>query len=145
VQYRTILIASVPRVECAAHGRRQIQVAWADPGSRFTALFEVLVIDWLAEASFAAVAELLDSSWDQVAGVQDRALRRVLARREVERPSRVGVDETSFQKRHEYVTTVTDLGGKVLYVADDRKRESVGGYVISHDLDPTLKGVFSRP
>jgi hypothetical protein len=39
------------------------------------------------------------------------------------------VDETSFQKRHEYVTVVSDLkNGRVLYVADDRNRESLDGF-----------------
>ena len=44
-------------------------------------------------------------------------------------PARIGIDETSFQKRHEYVTVICDLdapkGGGVLYVADDRKETSV--------------------
>lgn len=45
---------------------------------------------------------------------------------------RVGVDETSFQRRHEYVTIVTDLdGGCALHVADDRNRESLDAYVRS--------------
>ena len=42
---------------------------------------------------------------------------------------RIGVDETSFQRRHEYVTIVTDLdSSRVLHVADDRKRESLESY-----------------
>ncbi len=42
-------------------------VPWSEPKSRFTALFEALVIDWLKEASFSAVARQLSLSWDQVA------------------------------------------------------------------------------
>src|SRR5712691_2191793 len=38
-QYRTVLVALVPRVECPEHGVRQIQVPWDESGSRFTALF----------------------------------------------------------------------------------------------------------
>src|SRR5688572_30040392 len=34
-QYRTILLAEVPRVECPEHGIHQIRVHWAEPGSRF--------------------------------------------------------------------------------------------------------------
>jgi len=37
MQYRTILIAEVPRVKCAEHGVRQLAAPWSDPGSRFTA------------------------------------------------------------------------------------------------------------
>ncbi len=44
-------------------------------------------------------------------------------------PERVGIDETSFQKRHEYVTVVVDLDdGKVLYAGDDRKRGSLDAF-----------------
>lgn len=41
----------------------------------------------------------------------------------------IGVDETSFQRRHEYVTVVTDARqGRVLYVADRRERAALDGY-----------------
>ena len=41
-QFQTIVAARVPRVQCPAHGVRQIAVPWAEPGSGFTALFEAL-------------------------------------------------------------------------------------------------------
>lgn len=128
-QYRTILIAELPRVECPEHGVVQVHVPWAEPGSRFTALFEALAIDWLHEASFSAVARLLKLTWDEVDGIQGRAVKRGLERREMSPPKRIGVDETSYQKRHEYVTLVVDLQrNKVLYVADDRKETSLDGF-----------------
>lgn len=128
-QYRTMLIADVPRVECADHGVHQISVPWAEPGSRFTALYERLVIDWLREASAAAVARQLSMTWDEVDGVMKRAVERGLSRRSLEAAPRMGVDETSFQKRHEYVTVVTDLDtSDVLYVADNRTAGSLDGY-----------------
>lgn len=120
-QYRTMLIAAVPRVKCSEHGVHQVVVPWAEPGSSFTALFEALVIDWLREASFTAVARRLRLTWDQVDGIQGRAVRRGLARRGRHAIRRLGVDETSFQKRHEYVTVFCDLvRGRVLHVADGR-------------------------
>ena len=117
-QYRTILIAQVPRVRCKTHGTRQISVPWAESGSRFTALFEALVIDWLKEASIKSVARQMGLTWDQVSGIMERAVSRGLARREVELPTHIGVDETSFQKRHEYVTVVSRPDGAVVHVAD---------------------------
>jgi transposase len=131
-QYRTILVAKVPRIRCSKHGVRQVAVPWGEPGSRFTALFEALAIDWLREASFSAVARQLHLTWHQIAGIQARAVRRGLARRATQRPRRIGVDETSFQKRHEYVTVINDLdAGMVLHVADDRKRESLDAFYSS--------------
>jgi transposase len=125
-QYPTILIAEVPRVECSEHGVHQIAVPWAEEGSRFTALFEALVIDWLKEASLTAVAQMLNLSWRAVSSIQQRAVARGLARRKKQLPRRLGVDETSYQKRHEYVTVVIDQeGGTVVHVADGRGRETL--------------------
>ena len=104
---------------------------WSDPGSRFTALFEALAIDWLGAASMSAVARLLDLSWDQVDGVMQRAVKRGLERRgPAPGCCRLGVDETSFQKRHEYVTVVADLEGepRVHHMADGRGKEALSSY-----------------
>ncbi len=132
-QYRTILTAAVPRVRCSVHGVQTVAVPWSDPDSRFAALFDALVIDWLGEASISAVARQLDLSWDQVSRVRDRAVDRGLARRGDAPASRCpGVDETSFQKRHEYVTMAADFKGepRVHHVADGRGKgkEALSSY-----------------
>jgi transposase len=119
----------VPRVRCEQHGVTTMAVPWSDPGSGFTALFEALIIDWLKEASITAVARQLNLTWDQVDGVMRRAVRRGMGRRQLEAASHIGVDETSFAKRHEYVTVVADTGrGVVHHVADGRGRESLESY-----------------
>ncbi len=124
--HETWIVCQVPRVNCPEHGIHKIDVPWADGWSRFTARFESVAIDWLKEASVSAVARNLSLTWDQVYGIQERAVRRGLARRGPIKAARIGVDETSFQKRHEYVTIVTDQSkGRVLYVADGRKTESL--------------------
>ena len=128
-QYKTILAANVPRVRCPEHGVKTLQVPWSEPGSGFTALFESLVIDWLREASLSAVARQLSLTWDEVDGVLQRAVRRGLLRRQLKVPHQLGVDETSFQKRHEYVTVVADLAeGIVHYVADGHGKEALTSY-----------------
>lgn len=129
-QFKTILVADVPRVKCPEHGVKQVKLPWAEPGSGFTALMEAVVIDWLRSmASIKAVAEQMRLSWDEVDGIMCRAVARGLLRRKRVQVRRLGVDETSFQRRHEYVTIVTDLdGGCVLHVADDRKREALDGF-----------------
>jgi transposase len=128
-QYETVLEADVPRVECPEHGVLQVRVPWAEKGSRFTLLFERLTIDWLLEAGRSAVKRRMRLSWDEADGIMRRAVRRGLARRKQEVVPHIGVDEKSFQKRHEYVTVVCDLDrGNVLHVADDRKAESLEGY-----------------
>ena len=85
-QYRTIVAAEVPRVQCEHHQVKQIAVPWSEGRSRFTALFEALVIDWLREAAISAVAQQMGLSWDEVDGIMQRAVQRGLERREVQAP-----------------------------------------------------------
>lgn len=107
-------------------------------------LFEALAIDWLKQASRKAVAQQLRISWDEADSIMTRAVRRGLARRPQETPKYVGVDETSFQKRHEYVTVVSDLeASTVLYVGDDRKQESLDAFwlSLSEECRAAIQGV----
>ena len=138
-QFKTFVHARVPRLNCPTHGIKQLVVPWAEPGSQFTALFEALAIDWLKQASVSAVAKHLRVTWDEASGMMERAVRRGLARRDAEPVKYVGVDETSFAKRHEYVTLVTDLeGARVVYVADDRSQESLDGFWLSRPKEHLL-------
>jgi transposase len=125
-QYKTILVADVPRVKCEVHGVVTVSVPWAEPGSGFTAMFEALVIDWLKEASISAVSRLMGLSWNAIDGIMQRAVARGLSRREAVFPTQIGVDETAFRKRHDYVTIVSDQDeGSVLHVGSDRKKETL--------------------
>ena len=128
-QYHTILHAEPPRSQCPTHGVRVVKLPWAEPSSRFTALFEALAISWLKTASQKAVAEQLGLSWDEIHAVMERAVQRGLKRRQAEPIPRLGVDEKSFRKGHKYMTIVNDLTKRrVLYVAEDRKQESLDGF-----------------
>lgn len=131
-QYPTILIADVGRVQCETHGVLQMRVPWAAKGSKFTELFEALVIDWLKETSISAVARLFGLSWESVDGILQRAVRRGLQRRRnllLPLPQHLGVDETSFKKRHDYVTVVIDQDDNtVIHVAEGRGRDSLDAF-----------------
>ena len=126
---KTTIKALVPRVKCPEHGVLTLPVPWADRSSRFTAHFEAAAMELLKECSVSAAAKRLGITWDQAAGVQERAVRRGLERRNAAFPRRIGVDETSFRKRHRYVTVVNDLDtGAVLHVAETRSKAALDGF-----------------
>ncbi len=128
-QLKTVLLADVPRVQCAEHGVVTVSIPWAEPGSGFTALFEALVINWLKQASTSAVSERLRLSWNAVDGIMQRAVKRGLSRRAELSPRRLSVDETSYRKGHDYVTLVTDQDqAVVLHVAEDRHTGSLAEF-----------------
>jgi transposase len=125
-QYRTILHAEPPRTDCSEHGPLVVRLPWAEPHSRFTALFERLAIEWLQSANQSAVAGQMGLTWDEVHGIMERAVARGLSRRTAENVAYLGVDEKAFRKGHRYLTIVNDLAtGRVLYVAKDRKQSSL--------------------
>jgi len=127
-QYKTILQVDLPRVTCQEHGVVTVSVPWAEPGSGFTALFEALVIDWLKEASISAVSRLMGVSWGTIDGIMQRAVQRGLLRREECCVTHIGVDETAFKKRHDYVAIVSDPAGKVIHVGHDRKKTTLSSW-----------------
>ena len=128
-QFQTILHARPPRTDCGEHGIRVARLPWAEPGSRFTALFERLAIEWLKAASQKAVAERLGLSWDEIHAVMDRAVKRGLSRRAAEPVRHLGVDEKAFRRGRHYFTLVNDLErSRVLYIAEDRKKASLDGF-----------------
>jgi len=128
-QFRTILHAEPPRADCPTHGARAVRLPWAEPNSRFTALFEAVAIGWLKVASQQAVGKQMGLSWDEVHAIQQRAVDRGLARRRPEVVGRLGVDEKAFTRGHRYCTLVNDLDQtRVLYVAEGRAEASLDGY-----------------
>lgn len=125
-QFRTILHARVPRVKCQEHGVRQVRVPWAEPRSRFTALFERLAIDVLRETDIAGAAELLGLSWDEAHHIMERAVARGLARRPHQVPRVLGIDEKSLAKGHRYATIACDLdAGTVIDIAEGKSGKSL--------------------
>ncbi len=140
-QFATLLVARIPRVRCAAHGVKQVEVPWAEERSRFTALFEAFALRMLEETTLLGLTRLLRISWHEAEGVLRRGVARGLARRKAEPVRFYGVDETSFQKRYEYVTVVSDLErGRVLAVGDHRRRATLETYWKSLS-EPEREGV----
>jgi len=120
--HKTIVEADIPRVKCAEHGVKQVAVTWAVKGSHFTAEFESTVLLWLKGDSTKTVAENFGLSWDEVDGIMSRAVKRGLIRRDKTSPKNIGIDETSFQKHHQYVTVILDKDtDTIIDILDDRK------------------------
>jgi transposase len=139
-QYRTILHARVPRVECPDHGVQQVRIPWAEPWSRFTALMERFLIDLTHQCGTVAGATAIARvSWDEAWGVMDRATKRGLARKRQRQMPYLGVDEKAFRKGHRYHTLVCDLEqATVEFVARERRTESLTAFYAQ--LTPRQRG-----
>ena len=129
-QFKTFLHARVPRVECPTHGVKQVSVPWAETKSRFTALFERLAIDMLQVSDIEGARKILRVSWDEAWGIMERAVARGKKRKKRRVVRKMGVDEKSAARGHNYLTIVSDLErGTVEYLGDNRDEGSLDGYL----------------
>lgn len=130
-QFKTILEAAVPLVECSEHGAQTVQVPWAEGSSRFTLFFESFAVQVLEACPTARAGELLRVSWDEADGIKQRAVRRGIARRQISNLEYVCVDEKAVGQGHDYVTVVTGVMARkpqVLYVGDGRGEDGLNGF-----------------
>jgi transposase len=128
-QFLTYLHAAAPRISCAEHGVRQAKLPWAEEGSRFTHLFEVLAIDLLLAANVKRAAEILRISWDQAWHMMERAVLRGRAAKGDTLPTQIGIDEKAIAKGHRYMTLVCDLeAATVEYIGEERTEASLTSY-----------------
>jgi transposase len=133
-QFLTYLHASAPRVDCPTHGVRQARLPWAEAGSRFTHLFEVLAIDILRAANIKQAAAILRTSWDEAWHLMERAVLRGRAAKGSVVPQQIGVDEKAISKGHHYMTLVCDREAATIeYIGEGRKEESLAGYFNAFD------------
>jgi transposase len=128
-EFRTWVVATVPRIHCPEHGVQTAVVPWSTPYSRWTLAFESFAL-WVLRATEtqAGAARLLHISEEALHELMNRAVERGLARRvnsegvKEEAVPQVTIDETSRRGR-EYVTIVGD-GERVLEVAEDHTQEA---------------------
>lgn len=125
-QFKTILHARQPRVECPEHGVQMANVPWAEKSSRFTLLFERLAIDLLkATQTVTGAMAILRTSWDETWHILRRAVERGLARKVAAPTPRLGIDEKAFAKGQSYVTLLVDLDkSTVEAISDGNSTES---------------------
>jgi transposase len=92
-------------------------------------MFESRVIGWLQEATVSAVSRQMRLDPKTVRSMMWRAVNRGLSRRQANDIPTLCVDETSFKKRHTYVTVISNpVDGSVIDVRDGRTTESLSAF-----------------
>lgn len=133
-QFKTFLVASLPRVNCADHGIHTVGTPWSAQSSRFTLLFEAFAIDVLLAVKVqVSAANLLGLSPSQVHYIMQRAVARGLAKRDnSESIAHLTIDEKSFQHGHNYITVLGDpKGQRIIDVAESRTQAAVESLLVN--------------
>lgn len=129
-QYNTYLHARMPRIDCDDCGVKQVDAPWARSGSGFTLLFELFVIQLAAQMPVAPIADLLSVHPDSIWRILMHYIDNAISSADLSDVKRIGIDECSKQKGHQYITTFCDLDrSRVLFVAKGRKSNTVHSFV----------------
>lgn len=124
------------RVKCQACGVRIEEVPWAAAGSRFTWEFEELAAYLAQITDRTKVTELLGISWRSVGRIVERVVKRRLDPSRLEGLERIGIDEFSYRKRHNYLTVVVDHDRRqVVWAREGRSSETLGEFFKEIGLD----------
>ena len=128
-QYACYLTVRVPRIDCPSDGILQIDVPWAREGADFTFLFESFAMTLVREMPVNKVSQII--------AVDDNKLWRMMhyyteAARQQEDYSgveKIGVDETSKAKGHDYVSLFVDLAERrTIFVAEGKGSETMTAF-----------------
>jgi transposase len=128
--YKTLLKIKYPRVKCELCGTQAIEPPIAAISSRFTKEFEMRVVHLCYSSTVQKVARDLKLHWHVVCGIKARALgrgiKRLLQQNIGKLVTNITIDETSFQKHHNYITIITDVDrSQVIAVLPDRTAETL--------------------
>lgn len=130
-QYPCYLKARLPVFIDKRTGKTEaIQVPWARKGSGFTLLFEQAVLDLLRLCTCKkTTAEFFGIYPQRVRTIYDAHTKDAYEQREAEVAKKVGVDETSTHKGHDYITLFVNLeNGDILDIQDGRSSEAIKKY-----------------
>jgi transposase len=146
-QYKAFIHFRTPRTICPEHGVRMVRVPWAAPGSGFTLLFEALVLQLIQVMPVKQVAELLGEHDTLLWRILNRYVDQARAAADYSEITKVGVDETSYRRRHSYVTLFVDLEKtQVVHVVEGKDAGAITSFkqmLQSKSIKPTQITDFS--
>ena len=129
-QHHCYLTADVPRIKCPEHGIRRVNVPWAREGSRFTLLFEQVVMLLVREMPVASAARIIETTDKRLWRVVHHYVNKAMAKLSLSDLVALGLDETSL-RGHEYITVFVDLDRStrpVIFATPGKGRECVKAF-----------------
>jgi transposase len=139
-QHQAYLSARVPRVVCPEHKTHLVQVPWARERSGFTLLFEALVMAMVAEMPVATLAALVGETDMRIWRIVHHYVDEAVEVQDLSGVERVGIDETSSRRGHEYVSVFADLDQRRgVFCVEGRDHETVQAFSLfleTHRGDP---------
>jgi transposase len=143
MQYPCYIRCRVPRYRTSRGTIETLKVPWAREGSRFTVLFEALAMHWIEEThNVEAVARRLGVYAQRLWKVFDHYTGQALSARQRAAARRIGLDETSRRKGHEYITLFVNMDtAEILDIQDGKDASTIERFVAGYDHDEAIEAI----
>ena len=140
-EHACFLHCQVPRIKTRAGGVETVPVPWARAGSGFTLLFEAFAMALIErEMPVKRVAEILRVNPQRVWTVFNHWICEARKRDDPSSITRLGVDETSSRKCHEYITVGVDMDARrIIHAVPGKGQETmmeIQRYLASQEVKP---------
>ena len=125
-QHETYLHARTPRIECPQCGVKRVSVPWGRTDSGFTLLFEAFIMALAKEMPVNAIARVVHEHDTRVWRILHHYVEQARSEQDYSEVEKVGVDETSSKRGHNYITTFVDMArSKVLFATPGKDAETL--------------------
>jgi transposase len=127
--FRMWLRYAIRRVNCPRCGVVVEFVPWAESQSWFTYDFEEQVAYLAQRMDKTTLCSLMRIAWRTVGAIIERVVPRHRAADPLDGLTRIGVDELSYRRHHEYVTVVVDHDrGAVVWAREGKDAATLGAF-----------------
>lgn len=128
-QYKCFLHFRTPRTICNDCGERLWQPPWAHKQSGFTLLFEAFIIALAKEMPVSQISELVGEHDTRIWRIIQKNVKRAYSEKSFESVEKIGCDETSVRKGHNYVTIFADMdSGDVLFATKGKDSRTIKAF-----------------
>jgi transposase len=139
-QHHCYLHCRVPRIMTKEGKVRLVQVPWSRAGSGFTLLFEAYIMALIeSEMPMNKIGLLVDEDAHRLWTIFNYWIECAYSADTPSVPKKLGLDETSRRKGHDYITVAVDIDERrVIHVTEGKDKAAVKGikdYLESKEVD----------
>ena len=125
-QHEAYLTGRVPRVKCSQCGIRVVDVPWSRSGSGFTLLFEAMIMTLAKAMPVKTIGSFVNEHDTKLWRIIHHYVDKGRSEADYSQVKKVGFDETSSKRGHNYVSLFVDLKGpRVLFTTEGKDSSTV--------------------
>jgi transposase len=125
-QHECYLIARVPRLKNESGKLQTYSPDWSGLSNGFTVLFEAIILQLAKSMPVSKISEMLKVSDKKIWSVLDTYVESAREFEDYSNVTKVGVDETSLAKGHNYISLFVDLEKRrTVFVAEGKSSDTI--------------------